>query len=303
MNYKLIDIHAHVNFNAFREDGDEVIKRTLAAGTGMILVGSQYDTSARAVEYARRYKDGVWAAVGLHPIHTSEEFYVDAQEIASDGVPGFKTRHEEFDYNKYKELARDSKTVAIGECGLDYAVFARRQGLRSQNRAPALGGLSLESVELEKRVHAEVFREQIRLAREVKKPMIIHCRNAYDDLARILKEENAGPAQGGQGGTIHFFAGTWQDAQKFLELGFHLSFTGVITFARDYDETLKNAPLERIMVETDAPYVAPVPYRGKRNEPLYVEEVAKKIAELRGISFEEVARQTTENAKKLFGFA
>jgi len=280
MEIRLIDIHAHVNFNAFREDGDAVIRRTLDAGVGMILVGSQYDTSKRAVEYAERYKEeAVWAAVGLHPIHVAEEFYVDAQEIESEGVPGFKTRPEVFDYAKYKTLAEHPKTVAIGECGLDYYRVGKD--------------------EADKQKQAEVFRKQIRLAREVQKPLIVHCRNAYDDLLTILKEENANEV----GGTIHFFAGTWVDAQKFLDLGFHLSFTGVITFARDYDETLKNAPIERIMIETDAPYVSPVPYRGKRNEPLYVEEVAKKIAELRGISFEEVARQTTENARKLFGFA
>src|SRR3989338_4939956 len=263
MEMRLVDIHAHVNFNAFREDGDDVIKRTLVAGTGMILVGSQYDTSRRAIEYAERYPEGVWAAVGLHPIHTGEEFHVDGEEIASAGVPGFKTRTEEFDYEKYKTLAVHPKVVAIGECGLDHYRVGK--------------------VEADKQKQAEVFRKQIQLAREVKKPLIIHCRNAYDDLYEILKQEHAGPPAGG-GGTIHFFAGTWQDAQKFLGLGFHLSFTGVITFARDYDETLKNAPLDRIMVETDAPYVAPAPYRGKRNEPLYVEEVAKKIAELRGIS-------------------
>src|SRR3989344_8478292 len=247
MEIRLIDIHAHVNFNAFREDGDAVIRRTLDAGVGMILVGSQYDTSKRAVEYAERYKEeAVWAAVGLHPIHVAEEFYVDAQEIESEGVPGFKTRPEVFDYAKYKTLAEHPKVVAIGECGLDYYRVGKN--------------------EADKQKQTEVFRKQIQLAREVKKPLIIHCRNAYDDLHAILKEEKAGPAQGGQGGTIHFFAGTWADAQKFLDLGFHLSFTGVITFARDYDETLKNAPLDRIMVETDAPYVAPVPYRGKRNE-------------------------------------
>ncbi|MEK7650100.1 MAG: TatD family hydrolase [Patescibacteria group bacterium] len=276
MKWRLIDIHAHVNFNAFREDGDEVMRRTLDAGVGMILVGSQYDTSARAIEYAERYPEGVWAAVGLHPIHVGGEMHVDAQEIGAAGVPGFSTRPEEFDYAKYKKLAEHPKTVAIGECGLDY--------FRS-------GG-----TQAEKEKQFEVLRLHIRLAREVQKPLIIHCRNAYDDLARILIEERAGEV----GGTIHFFAGTWADAQKFLDIGFGLSFTGVITFARDYDETVKNMPLDRIMVETDAPYVAPAPYRGKRNEPLYVEEIAKKVAELRGVSFDEVAKATVSNATRIF---
>ncbi len=276
MNLKLIDIHAHVNFNAFRDDGDAVVSRALADGIGMILVGSQYDTSLRAVEYAERYAGGVWSAVGLHPIHVGGEIYVDAKEISALGVPGFSSRPEEFDYAKYKKLATHPKTVAIGECGLDY--------FRS-------GG-----TEAEKEKQFEVLRLHIRLARDVKKPLIIHCRNAYDDLHKILIEEGAGEV----GGTIHFFAGTWADAQKFLDIGFGISFTGVITFARDYDESIIKAPLDKIMVETDAPYVAPAPYRGKRNEPAYVIEVAKKIAELRGISYEEVASATTSNATRIF---
>ncbi|MDA1334503.1 MAG: TatD family hydrolase [bacterium] len=270
MKMRLIDIHSHVNFNVFREDSDEVMKRTMADNVGQILVGAQYDTSLRAVEFAEKYGDGVWAAVGLHPIHL-DSFEVDDKEIAGD-VKGFKTRPEEFDYKKYKELASHKKVVAIGECGLDY--------YRSDK----------------KEIQHKVFREHVRLARDVKKPMIIHCRNAYDDLYQILKEEKGDEV----GGTIHFFAGTWADAQKFLDLGFHLSFTGVITFADDYNESIINAPLDRIMVETDAPYVAPAAYRGKRNEPLYVEEITKKVAELRGISYEEVAKATTNNAIKLF---
>ncbi|MSR76036.1 MAG: TatD family deoxyribonuclease [Candidatus Ryanbacteria bacterium] len=276
MDLKLIDIHTHVNFNAFRDDGDEVMRRTLAGGVGMILVGSQYDTSARAIEYAERYPEAAWAAIGLHPIHVGGEIHVDAEEISTSGVPGFSSRPEEFDYKKYKTLAMHPKTVAIGECGLDY--------FRS-------GG-----TQVEREKQFEVLRGHIKLAREVQKPLIIHCRNAYDDLHKILIEEHAGEV----GGTIHFFAGTWSDAQKFLDLGFGLSFTGVITFARDYDETVKNMPLDRIMVETDAPYVAPVPYRGRRNEPLYVEEIAKKVAELRGISFDEVAKATVSNASRIF---
>jgi TatD DNase family protein len=275
MKLDLIDIHAHVNFNAFKDDGDEVIKRTLDRNIGMILVGSQYDTSKRAIEYAARYEHGVWASVGLHPIHLVE-YRVDSSEVGG-GAPGFKSRPEVFDYDKYKKLATRDKVVAIGECGLDYF----RTG---------------DSDSIRKNQH-ETFRAHVRLARELNKPLIIHCRDAYEDLHKILIEEKGGDV----GGTIHFFAGTWTDAQKFLALGFHLSFTGVLTFARDYDETVKQAPLERIMVETDAPYVAPAPFRGKRNEPIYVKEIAKKMAEIRGIPYEELATATTENATRLFG--
>lgn len=272
----LVDVHTHVNFNAFQEDGHEVVRRTLEHSVWMILVGSQIDTSRRASEYARQYDKGVYAAVGLHPIHLVET-KVDREEMnAAEGVPGFTTRKEEFDYDAYRALARDPKTVAIGECGLDY--------------------YRLRDTEEIKKRQAETFRKQIVLAREVKKPLMIHCRNAYEDLLAILREERASEI----GGDIHFFAGDWEIAKQFLDLGFYLSFTGVITFADQYDEVIQKASLDRIMTETDAPYVSPAPYRGKRNEPLYVEEVARRIAAIKSVSLEEAARATAENALRLF---
>jgi TatD DNase family protein len=289
---RLIDIHAHVNFNAFKDDSDEVMRRTLGSGVGMILVGSQIDTSRRAVEFANRYKESVWAAVGLHPTHLVETYHDHSEIGAPEGVSGFASRKEEFDYDAYYKIGADRKTVAIGECGLDY--------------------FRVESNEEVKKLQQETFRSQVRLARDLKKPLIVHCRpsgltygkqppgtsltDAYDDVLQIFKEEKADEI----GGDIHFFVGNWEIAKKFLDFGFYLSFTGVITFAHQYDEVVKNIPLDRIMVETDAPYVAPAPYRGKRNEPLYVEEVAKKVAELKDLPFEEVAEATTKNAQQLF---
>ena len=273
---KLVDIHSHLNFNAFKDDADEVIRRTLEGGAWTILVGSQIDTSRRAISYAEKYPEGIYAAVGLHPIHLVE-MEVDKDEIdAGEGVSGFHTRKEEFDYDIYKKLAEHQKVVAIGECGLDY--------YRGRND------------EWIKKKQAEVFRKQVMLARDVKKPLMIHCRNAYEDLLTILRDEKAGEI----GGDIHFFSGPWEIAKQFLDLGFYLSFTGVITFARDYDEVIKKAPMDRIMIETDAPYVSPVPYRGKRNEPLYVRATAERIAELKELPFDEVAAATTKNALRLF---
>jgi len=274
---RLIDIHAHVNFNAFTNDADDVIKRTLDDNVWMILVGSQIDTSQRAVAYAEKYPHGVYAAVALHPIHLAESRF-DPEELGASGdfEPGFTTRKEKFDDAAYRAIAQSDKVVAIGECGIDHY---RVEGDDMKN------------------IQEETFRRHIRLARELKKPIIVHCRDAYEDCFRVLKEERAGEV----GGTMHCFVGTWSEAQKFLDLGFHLSFTGIVTFARQYDETLRNAPLDRMMAETDAPYLAPTPYRGKRNEPLYVQEVAKKIAEIRNISYDEVAEVTTRNAMQLFG--
>lgn len=275
-NPRFIDIHSHINFNAFKDDADVVIQRSVDGGVWTILVGSQIDTSRRAVMYAEKYARGIFAAGGLHPIHLMEMEVDKAEMNAGEGVPGFKTRVERFDYTAYKELATHPKTVAIGECGLDYY------------RATAH--------EEAKKLQADTFRQQITLAREVKKPLMIHCRNAYEDLLQILREEKANET----GGDVHFFAGSWDIARQFLDLGFYLSFTGVLTFTHDYDEVVDKTPLERIMVETDAPYVSPVPYRGKRNEPLYVEYTARKIAEIKKLPEDQVFRQLTENARTCF---
>lgn len=304
MQLRLLDVHAHVNFNAFKEDADVVIRRALDSGVGMILVGSQIGTSRRAVKFAQRYPEGVYAAVGLHPIHLAEGYW-DHKEIGAPYgvISGFIARKEEFDYDVYKTLGQDKKVVAIGECGLDYYRVNLGVGLPRGSPTP----------QDTKNLQQETFRQHIQLARELKKPLMVHCRpsglvhgkqppgtslvDAYDGVLEILKEEKADEI----GGDIHFFAGDWITAQKFLDFGFYLSFTGVITFTKQYDEVLKNVPLDRIMIETDAPYVAPTPYRGKRNEPLYVAEVAKRIAEIKGISYDEVANTTTENARRLFG--
>ncbi|OGZ41928.1 MAG: hypothetical protein A3C80_02135 [Candidatus Ryanbacteria bacterium RIFCSPHIGHO2_02_FULL_45_43] len=274
MDYELIDIHAHINFNAFKDDGHEVIHRSHDGGVGMILVGSQSDTSKRAVAYANHYPGGVWAAVGLHPIHLIE-LTVDEQELGG-GAPGFVTRVETFDYNLYRKLGKEKKVVAVGECGLDYFRLTVSADIKKKQE--------------------EVLKQHIALARELNKPLMIHCRNAYGDLLAILKSEQAANT----GGDIHFFVGNWETAKRFLDMGFYLSFTGVITFTSDYDEVVKKIPLERIMIETDSPYVSPIPHRGKRNEPLYVKEVAKRIADIRGIAYEKVAQATAENAKELF---
>jgi TatD DNase family protein len=281
-NPKLIDIHSHINFNAYKEDGTDVIRRTLDGGVWTILVGSQINTSRRAVEYAIKYKKGIYASVGLHPIHLAEA-HVDKNEIdAGDQVPGFTSRVEEFDYDAYKKIAVNRKTVAIGECGLDY--------YRSINQESGIMDDEL------KQKQKDVFRKQIILARGVGKPLMIHCRDAYEDVLTILKEENGHEI----GGDIHFFAGSWKIAKQFLDSNFHLSFTGVLTFTHDYDEVVKKIPLERIMVETDAPYVSPVPYRGKRNEPLYIEHTARRIAEIKNLPEGKVFEKLVQNARNLF---
>lgn len=282
---KYIDIHSHVNFKAFDEDRDEVIKRALDNDTWIINVGTQIDTSRKAVEMANKYKEGVYAIIGLHPIHTGASFH-DEKELGEGGAE-FTSRGETFDKESYRELLRDPKVVAIGECGLDY--------------------FRCDTEYIEKQKHA--FIAQIELANEFDKPLMLHIRNnkekpelnAYMDALEILKKySKVNPAKDGARGNVHFFAGGIKEAIAFTDFGFTLSFTGVITFTTDYDEVIKDISIDMIMSETDSPYVSPVPYRGKRNEPSYVSEVVRKIAEVKGLPEDEAAKIIIANARRVF---
>jgi TatD DNase family protein len=279
----LFDTHCHVHFNAFSADTDEVIEKTRAAGILMNVVGTHKDTSAKAVACAERH-EGVWASVGLHPVHLFSQ-HLDEEESS------FQTREEHFDEAYYEGLARHEKVVAIGECGYD------------TYRVPE--GLTKEVVLTRQRA---VFAGHVRVARRVSKPLVIHVRDAYEEMIETLRyEQTSGQAR--LRGVIHCYISNWKNAEQFLALGMYVGFTGIITFPpKKTDpaaqeallEVVKKAPLDRILLETDAPYLAPGKYRGKRSEPWMVEETARKIAELKGLSYDEVARATTENAKKLF---
>ncbi len=275
----MVDTHCHLNFSAFKDEAEAAQARAKAAGvTAIINVGSQWDTSERGVQMAEA-SEGLYAAIGLHLLHLFEQ-EVDEEETH------FKTRAEVFDAARYAALAKSSpKVVAVGECGLDYY------------RLP--DGIDPTEV---KRQQARLFEQQIDLATALNLPLIIHCREAYDDLFTILQRAVAAGKLPRRGAN-HCFLGNREQAKKFLDLGFYLSFTGIITFknaAAELLEVVKETPLDRIMVETDAPYLAPQAYRGKKNEPAYVVEVAQKIAELKGVSLEEVDRVTTENTRALF---
>jgi len=276
----LIDTHCHVNFSAYKDDAAEVIKRALDNDVWLINVGSQLSTSERAVKIAEEYDKGVYAVVGLHPIHLYE-MHIDEAEQGLD----FVSRAEKFAKEEYENLLQNPKTVGIGEMGIDYFHLPKGE----------------DPAEVKAR-QEQVFSQGIRLARKYNKPIVIHTRpskgtyDAYDDEIRILQAENYFK------GVIHCFSGTLEQARKFLDMGLLLSFTGIITFknAKDMQDVVKAVPLDRIMVETDAPYLTPEPYRGKRNEPAYVEYVARKIAEIKGVSYNEVAEITTNTAKEFF---
>ena len=272
----LIDTHTHVNFRAFRDDADDAIRRALDAGVWLVNVGTQFETSRRAVEMAENYSEGVYAAVGLHPIHLFSH-HVDEEETS------FQTAGEEFNADSYRELIlRSTKVTAIGEFGLDY--YRMPPG---------------EDPERIKTVQREVAKQHIILAKSVDKPLMLHVRpsigtmDAYEDLLEVLDD---------MPGVIHSFTGSWEIAKKFIDRGFHIGMNGIITFDKTgrSEEVVKNTPLDRIVLETDAPYLTPVPHRGKRNEPSYVKFVAVRIAEIKGISIEEVESVTTQNSRRLF---
>jgi len=284
----LFDTHCHVQFHSYKNDIDEVIKRTLDKGVFMITVGTQSDTSSTGLKIAEQY-DGVWASIGLHPYHLHEQEFADENEI-------IHTRTEKFDLDLFRKLAQDPKCVAIGEFGLDYFHMPP-----NVNRDEVI------------REQKETVRAQFDLATEMNLPVIIHCRDAYEDQLEMV-EEYVKAGKLARGGVVHCFVGTQEIADRFIELGFFISFTGILTFPPRKGEKgedglspiqriAKKIPLDRLLVETDAPYLTPVPHRGERNEPWMVQFVAEKIAELKGIEVEEVARITTENAKKLFAIS
>lgn len=273
-NFRHLDAHTHTHFPAYDTDRDEVVIRARNEGIGMIQIGSNLKTSKEALLLAEQNFDCMWACVGLHPIHTADSFHDE-----SEGVEESET----FNLEEFEKIAANKKVVGIGECGLDYFHLKNEE---------------------DKVVQKEVFIQHINLAHKLKKPLMIHCRDAYGDLIEIVKSEKR--LLNNESGVIHFFCGTTDDAKELLDLGFCFTFGGAITYQKrkngtDYEEVIRMVPTEKLFCETDAPYVAPVPYRGKRNEPLYVLEVEKKIAEIKGISQEDVALQTLKNAKEVFG--
>jgi TatD DNase family protein len=198
---------------------------------------------------------------------------------AAIGVHPVDKKFEKFNKEEFEKLVKSKKVVLIGECGLDFFHAEKENDYERQK---------------------ELFLAQIDFALQHDKPIMIHSRNAYEKLLEILQPFKQ--AHEKLRGNIHFFAGNLEQAEKFWNIGFSTSFTGVITFTRDYDEVIRNAPLERLMAETDAPFVAPVPYRGKRNEPSFVVEVVQKIAEIRGEDLETVRAGLVNNALRMIGY-
>ncbi len=279
MEPRLIDSHCHLHFPAYDEDRKAVLLRMRELGVWGITVGTNAVTSKSAITFAETHPD-VFATVGYHPEHLTSAYEDKSEE--RDDAP--------FTIEAIAKLARSSrKVVAIGETGLDFYRIDEDRGIEDA---------------AQEQEHA--LRDHIALAHELHLPVVIHCRDAFRRLAAVIQDEQ-GKGRGIRG-VVHCFTGSWDEAVPLLDLGLHLSFTGIITFPpRKNDDPSKSPrlviekmPLDRLLIETDAPWLTPVPHRGKKNEPAYVEFVARKIADLRGLDFDEVARATVENTMGLF---
>ncbi len=257
----MIDTHVHLNFKEFNKDRKEVIERFFGVNGEKIINVGCDMKSSRESRELALKNENIFAAVGIHP-------------------------HDADTANKYslkelEELVKHYKVIAVGEIGLDYF----------RNLSPR-----------EKQI--EAFKSQLELAENHQMPIIIHCRDAYNDLLDILKKYKTSNWRG----VIHCFNASEKTAEEFLELGFHVGFTGIITYHKNKPakepeiyRAIKTVPLNKILVETDCPYLAPVPKRGQRNEPLFVRYVAEKIAEIKKVGFDEVEKITSRNAIELFG--
>lgn len=275
----IIDAHCHIQFPAYDNDYELVIDRARKKRIKMIAVGTQASTSKKALDLAHKYPADIWATVGFHPLHLNSEWYHDKNEQEENNPPSF-------DFNILYDLGKDLKVVAIGECGLDY--FRLVQGDKKK-------------VFEVKEKQREIFIKQIELAQKLKKPLMVHCRpgqnkdDAYRDAIELLGSNKNLKV------IMHFFAGNLEIAKIMTEKGFYFTFGGVITFNKNYDEIIKYVPSDRIMVESDCPYVAPKSRRGKRNEPSFISETIQRLAEIKGITFDEMIKILFDNAKYVFG--
>jgi len=273
----IFDSHTHLNLAAFDKDLEQIIQKNKQENVFVINIGTCLETSKKAVAIAKQYEN-CWATVGLHPSHTGP-MKVDKNELNTINFNSEFKNPEVFDGN-FEILLQEPKVVAIGECGLDYSY---------------LKDFSKKDQEKYQEAQKKEFKKQIQIAKKYQLPLSLHVRNLYEQALFILEGEE----YKGQG-VFHFFTGNLSQAKMIIDKGFLIGLSGVITYSSEMDRVIEAILLKKILIETDAPYVAPIPYRGQRNEPIYVREVAKKIAQIKKLSQEEVERVTFQNTVELF---
>jgi TatD DNase family protein len=261
-----IDSHCHLNFPELAQQLPDILSAMQTAQVHQAVVICTTMEEFGAVRSLAEAHPHLWATVGVHP--------------DNEGI------HEP-SMQELVQAAAHPKVIAIGETGLDYYLMDERKG-----------GRTVADMDWQR----ERFRTHIRAARQVQLPLVIHTRSASDDTLAILKEEGEGGATGSTGGVFHCFTESMAVARAALDLGFYISFSGILTFksAADLREVAKFVPQDRFLIETDSPYLAPVPFRGKTNNPSYVPWVAQQLAELRGCSAQDIGRQSTANFHRLF---
>lgn len=317
-----IDTHAHLIFNDFEKNRDQIIDQCLKNNTWMINVGTDYQTSKKAVEIAENYSQGVYAAIGFHPtcysacwptyhsnvrcpsdrwssedrrisrfrsfprwtldigIRMTKEKMLEMTNWSEKSHPSIKQQNQNFDYQKFKNLAQSKKVIAIGEIGLDY--------YRITNDESRI-----------KNLQKEIFEKQLELAKELNLPVILHCRKAHNEILRLLAQNDKKKKINNINGVIHCFTGTSKQLQEYLELGFYIGFNGII-FKLNLDEIIKKTPLEKILIETDCPFLTPPNFSEKRNNPLSLKYIVEKIAQIKKVETRHCLISTFQNTKKLF---
>ena len=288
LNAQLVETHAHLDYPDCANDLDDVLRRAIDVGvTRIVTIGTSLESSRRAVDLAEKYSN-IYAVIGVHP--TSSE------KAAEDII------------TPLRDLAQSRRVVAIGETGLDYHHLPSVETAKEKNVqvfARALQGETEEEIEANiqdgayKSRQASLFQQQLDLAAELGFNVVIHQRDAWEDTLEIME-----PYSERLRGVFHCFGGTAEQASEVLDLGHLVSFTGIVTFKNGASvrEVATQIPLGKFMVETDCPYLAPVPFRGKRCEPAYTRLVADSIATARGILLEDVAEMTTKTAEEFFRF-
>ena len=276
----LVDTHTHLNFKAFRNDVGEVIEKAKKAGVEkMLVVGADLKTSQEAIALAQEY-NGLYASVGIHPHHVNslDNNYLDTTK------------------EKIINLAQNKKVVAIGETGLDYYRYKKT---KYENIKISAKGRSSSG---RKNLQKQIFLLHLDLAQKLNLPLIVHCRQAFDDLLEILTEKTK---SFNLKGVLHCFSGNRTHLSQILDLGFKVGFDGNITYSsrNDLKSLVKITPIEKLLLETDSPFLTPEPLRGTRNEPKNIRIIAKTIASIKNVSFDEVEEKTTRNSHSLFKFS
>ena len=283
----LIETHAHLDYPDFANDLEDVLRRAVEAGvTRIITIGTSIESSRRAIDLAEKYP-AVYAAIGVHPTYVEEA--------------------EEDVFTPLRELAKHPRVIAIGETGLDYHQLPSEK-VAKEKQVQVMTALRTETdEEIEAQIRdgaykskqASLFQQQLDLAVELGLNAVIHQRDAWEDTLKLMQ-----PYAGKLRGVFHCFGGSIEQANEVLNLDHLVSFTGIVTFKNGaaVREVAAQIPLWKFMVETDCPYLAPVPFRGKRCEPAYTRIVAETIASARGVPLEEIAEATTETAEKFFRF-